>query len=132
MLTFKSLKISKIFLGIFVIELTGLLSFGIYHLAKNQNLLLPAFIIFVIAYIIGVARTIFSRKNARHKKKSISRRFVVGLIMLILGFGLSFLRKKILGEYFAQSQVNLLTIWFIIGMILENVIVLGFGLKQLK
>lgn len=128
----KTDKFKVFLLYLFTVESIILLAIGIYYLVKDNSIIMPAVIIFVIAYLIGAIRSIISKRNLQKQTKSIKKKIIIGVLMFVACMALSFFREQILGSYFIGQQITTLTIWFLIGVVLENVVVLIIFLRKEK
>ena len=126
------IKLSKILLCVLAVETSILLSIGMYGLVKDNSLIIPSLIIFLVAYVIGGLKSIISKTNLQKQTKSFKKKMITGVIIFIFCIMFSSFRKKILGAYFLGQQITTLTIWFLIGVVLENIVVLIVLLRKEK
>lgn len=125
-------KLSKILLWLLSIEASILLSIGIYNLIKDNSVIIASLIIFLVAYFIGGLKDIIFKTNLQKQAGSFKKKIVTGAMIFVFCILFSVFRKKILGMYFLEHQITILTIWFLIGVVLENIIVLIVLLRKEK
>ena len=129
-------KINKIKLCLFSVEGSILFPVGVYYLIRDNSLIIPALVIFVIAYgffsIQAVISKKVSKKELQKETKTYNKKIAIGIIISLCSLIFSALRKKILGKYYIGQQITILTFWFIIGIVLANVVVAIIRFRKAK
>lgn len=123
-------KINKIMLYLFIIEETILLLAGVYNLVKDTSIIIPSLVILIIAYFISLLKTKITRINELKETRTFKKKIIIWIMIVLFSMILSMLRKRILEKYFIGQQITVLVIWFLIGIVTENIIVLA--IKRIK
>jgi hypothetical protein len=129
-------KINRIKIYIFSVEGSILLPTGIYYLIRDNSLIIPSLIIFIVAYTFVSIKTIIfkkvSQKELQEETKTFKKNIIILIIISLCSLILSALRKEIIGKYFIGQHIMILTFWFIIGIVLANVVVAIILLIKMK
>jgi hypothetical protein len=124
---------TKIKLYFFIVEEIILLSIGIYYLVNNDGIIIFSFIILITGILISLLKNKISKVELQKGKNTYTgKRFVYRIIIYLFFIIVSMLRKKILAKYFIGQQMIILTIWFITGVLIGNIIAHGILLTKIK
>lgn len=122
----------KIKLYFLIAEEIVLLSIGIYNLINDNSIIIPSFVLFIIAYSISLLKSRIFKTDLQKETKTFKKKMIIGIITYLSCIVVSVLRKNILGKYFIGQQIIIVTIWFLIGVVTGNIIALILPLIRTK